>query len=362
LSNSRRTAAVQCRRAPVSPPQYYRSPTSHWQRSNDMDLSPHMGAGAVTELDLSSGCHPISIVDKINAMPALKTSTAFFLHLRANLVLPHSAMSSNVSTPYLEPHTSQTLPSPSPLATNPPLAPLDDIPPLSLDVLTTRDDKASALKLVADSIAQQRQQAASSLATQPILLCFLAASLALVYRHTCSSPTPGLGTALILASGLITTYLLAIRYLASGYLKAAESLTWDWLVDEHGDEDLIIGTRFGGELIGALVLHIEPNISFGGGGKKKKGSISMKGGKGVIRAWTTKLKYRGRGVGGDMLKEAVRITQQRCGKDITMGFAMNHANSSKVLPEALNGVFRKGEMRAARALEGVVGSKGERKR
>jgi hypothetical protein len=165
----------------------------------------------------------------------------------------------------------------------------------------------------------------------------------------------------MLASGVIMAYLLGIRYFASGYLKAAESLRWNWLLDEHGEEDIIIGTRFGTELIGALVLHIEPNISFGG--KKKKGSISMKGGKGMIRAWTTKLRYRGRGVGEDMLREAVRISQQRCGRDVEVGFAMEHANSKRVLPELFNGVFRKGEMRAARALEGVLGNaKGERKR
>ncbi|KAK4454362.1 hypothetical protein QBC34DRAFT_393201 [Podospora aff. communis PSN243] len=326
-----------------------------------MDVSSHMGAGAVPELDLSAGCHPYTIVDKINAMPALKTSTAFFTFLRANLVLPHSAMSSNVSTPYLEPHTSQTLPlpSPSPLASNPPLTAIDDIPPLSLDVLTSHDDKVSALKLVADSIAQQRQQASSSLATHPLLLSALAACLVVVYRYAWRQQNYDIGTVMMLACGAVMTYLLGIRYFASGYLKAADSLRWDWLLDEHGEEDVIIGTRFGSELIGALVLHIEPNISFGG--KKKKGSISMKGGKGVVRAWTTKLKYRGKGIGENMLREAVKISQQRCGRDVEVGFAASHANSVKVLPEMFNGVFRKGEMRAARALEGVVG-KSERKR
>ena len=35
--------------------------------------------GAVAELDLSASCHPSTIVDKINSMPALKTSTGMFL-------------------------------------------------------------------------------------------------------------------------------------------------------------------------------------------------------------------------------------------------------------------------------------------
>jgi len=283
--------------------------------------------------------------------------SAFFTFLRANLVLPHSAMSSNVSTPYLEPHTSQTFPllSPSPLAANPPLAALDDIPPLSLDILTSRDDKVAALKLVADSVAQQRQQASFTLATHPLLLCALAASLAVVYRYAWVQRDQDLGTAMMLASGIIMAYLLGIRYLASGYLKAAEDLRWNWLVNEDGEEDVIIGTRFGNELIGALVLRIEPNISLAG--KKKNRSLSMKGGKGVIRAWTTKLRYRGKGVGEDMLREAARIIRERLGKDSEVGFAREHANSVKVLPEMFNGVFRKQEMKAARALEAVVEKK-----
>lgn len=332
-----------------------------------MDVSAHMGARPIPELNLSAQCHPnTNIVDKINAMPALKTSTAFFTFLRANLVLPHSAMSSNVSTPYLSPHTSQTLPlpSPSPLATNPPLTTLDDdIPPLSLDILTTPADKASALALITDSIAQQRQQAASSLTTHPLPLTLLLASLFLTYRYI--TPPSDLGTTLLLFCSLITTYLLTIRYLTSPYLTLASSFSPSWLLDPHSQtEDLIIATRFGTEIIGALVLHVEPNIVFGTGkrGSGKKGSISMKGGKGVVRAWTTKLRYRGKGVGEDMLREAVRVTRERCGRDAEVGFAREHANSARVLPEGwgFNRGMWKGEFRAARALERV--ERGERRR
>jgi len=96
----------------------------------------------------------------------------------------------------------------------------------------------------------------------------------------------------------------------------------------------------------------------GGGGNKKKGAkaaaASLRGGRGVIRAWTTKLRYRGRGIGGDMLHEAVRITREKCGKDAEVGFAKEHANSEMILPSMFNGRFRKGEMRAARALEKVL--------
>ncbi|KAK0666100.1 hypothetical protein QBC41DRAFT_305541 [Cercophora samala] len=359
----------------------------------DMDGSPQ----AVTELDLSA-CHPNSIVDRINAMPALKTSTAFFTFLRANLVLPHSAMSSNPSTPNLAPTrrplpptttttTTTTRRSPTPQSSRPatPIpAALDDdeIPPLTLEVLSSKQDKLSALKLIADSIAQQRQTASSHIIFHPFPLSCLLATLAVTHRYLLSESD--LGTALMILSSLVTTYLLAVRYLTSPFIRLAESVTPSFLGSE--EEDTVIACRYGDEIIGATVLH----ISRPGGGAsdpnfkrhKQRGSLSsFKGGKGVIRAWTVKLRYRGKGVGGDMLREAVRLTKEKCGRDGEVGFARGHANAGlipvggkgekgdgegreeMVLPEWLNrGWLRKSERRAAQALERVVGEFGNGKR
>ncbi|EOO01416.1 putative acetyltransferase protein [Phaeoacremonium minimum UCRPA7] len=309
---------------------------------------------AIRELDLSA-YHSHSIADRINdAVPGLKTSTAFFTFLRANLVLPPSAMASNVSTPLLEPSVSQTLPppSPSPLA-QPPQTDLDGIPPLSLDVLASRDDKVDAFKLVADSIAQQRQKASLNLVFHPLLLAALIGALSWAGHYGWVTRYKDLGTTLLLVSGIIMTYLMGIRYLSSPYIRVAEALRWDWLVADDGEEDTIIGSRFGDEMIGALVLRLEPNPSLAG--KKKNRALSLKGGKGVIRAWTTKLRYRKRGVGNDLLHEAVRVTREKCGKDAEVGFAQEHANSTMVLPNFFNGPFRKQEMQAARTLEKVLG-------
>lgn len=318
--------------------------------------------------------------------------TAFFTFLRANLVLPASAMSSNVSTPLLEPSVSYTLlsPSPSPLATNEPMnssisaseaAPDlgDDIPPLSLDVLTKHDDKVEALRLVADSIAQQRQQAALALVFHPLCLAGLVAGVTAAWQFAWVARHHDLGLALTLVSGMVMTYLLAIRYLASGYIRLAEELKWDWLVAGSGDEgggggggggglipgeeDTVIGTRFGGDLIGALVLRLEPRWPLSSaaptagrrrGGRNSNNHPSLKGGKGVIRAWTTTLRYRGQGIGADMLHEAVRVTRERCGRDAEVGFAREHANSARLLPDVFNRGFRRSEVRAAKALEGVL--------
>ncbi|KAJ0115321.1 hypothetical protein J7T55_012598 [Diaporthe amygdali] len=331
------------------------------------------------ELDLSAACYPNSISGRLNdVVPVLKTSTAFFTFLRANLALQPSAMS-NVSTPLLEPvGVSQGLApqsSSSPLANhvthaNEESAPepevnLDDIPPLSLDVLTTRNDRVEALKLVADSIAQQRQRASFGLVSHPLLVSGLVAALGLTYQVAWARKSQrerDFGIALTLFAGVIMAYLLAIRYFTSGYIQIAEGLKWDWLVSpDTGDEDVVIGTKFGSEIIGALFLRLEPSPTTP---RKKRGSQNLRGGKGVIRGWTTKLRYRGKGVGADMLQEAVRITREKCGKDAEIGFAAEHANSQMVLPEMFNKTFRNGERRAAGALEKAVGEweAGRRKR
>ncbi|KAK3338278.1 hypothetical protein B0H65DRAFT_552745 [Neurospora tetraspora] len=399
------SSSVHCRPPLRLPPQSYPSSNAintPRQRSNNMDGSHHMSS-SITELDLSK-CHP-RMVDRINAVPGLKTSAAFFTFLRANLVLPHSGLSSNPSTPYLAPYVPPPLPplsrSPSSSSSSssttksskpksksttmtsaPPTVAasgaenLDDIPPLTLDILTTRPAKTDALKLIADSIAQQRQQASYHLITHPACLAVLFAALGVVYQF---APQPDWGTTVMLLSGVIMTYLMTIRYFTSGYIKLAESLSWDWLLNNPSaevvgeqEEDIMLGTYYGTELIGALVLRLEPPASSrssspsssSSSNKQRKShsrhnsfsAKSLKGGRGVIRAWTTKLRYRGRGVGKDMLVEAVRLTREKCGKEAEVGFAAEHANANcgEVLPEWFCGGFRKGERRAARCLEGVV--------
>lgn len=161
-----------------------------------------------------------------------------------------------------------------------------------------------------------------------------------------------LGMALVLHSGVVMTYLLAIRYLTAQYISVAESMRWDWLQSEDGEEDTIIGVRFGKEIIGALMLRLEPSSN--PTGKKRTRASALKGGKGVIRAWTVSLRFRGKGVGTDMLQEAVKVTKEKGGRDAAVGFAKEHANSTVVLPEALNGQMRKGEQRAAKTLEKIV--------
>ncbi|KAI6785423.1 uncharacterized protein J7T54_007065 [Emericellopsis cladophorae] len=320
-----------------------------------MDFDAHNLHVGVRELDLSA-CHVNTFSDTINAVPGLKTSTAFFTFLRANLVLSPSAMSSCANTPILDaavpmqPSLSFQPTSPSPLAVNPPLTPDDDIPPLSLEPLDTAVEKAEGLKLVADSVAQMQQHAAKNAIKHPLSLAGMSLTAAVAYQIT--GKDVGLG--LVLSCGIIMSYFMAVRWMSSRYVTQAENLRYDWLRNpETSAEDIVFGAKCEDTLVGALVLRLQPCYTFpsNNGRRKKSGSVTLKGGRGIIRAWTTDLKYRGTGVGKDLLFEAVRFTKEKCGRDAEVGFAQEHANSLMVMPRVFNGGFRKDEVRAARALE-----------
>lgn len=278
----------------------------------------------------------------------------------------------------MDPISSATIPSPlssPPVEVETPLNAIpDDLPPLSTGILETDTEKEEALRLIADSIAQQRQTSSSHLIFHPFLLPPLVAALAGVYQYAWAY-RQDLGTALLMTCGVVMTYLLGIRYFTGGYIQAAEELRWSWLSPTSSpnpapsEQDLIIGVRFGEQLIGALVLRLEasPSSAHGGGGsggnRRRSRSSLLRGGRGVIRAWTVRLKYRGQGVARDMLHEAVRLTRERCGRDAEVGFAAEHANSKNVLPEAFNAPFRRSERRAAKSLEKVLADwEGSRRR
>lgn len=321
---------------------------------------------AIRELDLSAW-HPNPLVNRVNAVPGLKTSAAFFTFLRANLVL-HSAMTSS-TTPRLDPtnpFASIIAPSLSPFDafasdTTSTLFDLDDanndIPPLSLEVLESRRDKVEGLRLVADSIAQMSQRASLSLVFHPICLAGLSAILAAIYRLGWISSFDA-GLSMTVSCGVFMTYLMSIRYMTNGYVSLAERLRWAWLLRaDDGEEDTLLAARYNDEIIGSLVLRLEPGPSthsLAYSGKRKNRSNSLRGGKGVIRAWTTSLHYRGKGVGKDLLYEAVRVTKERCGRDAEVGFAQEHANSAMLLPEMFNAQFRRDEVRATKALNDVL--------
>jgi hypothetical protein len=232
------------------------------------------------------------------------------------------------------------------------LDPLADIPPLTTTTLTSEDDKVAALKLVADSIAQQRQVASRAVIFHPITIAIYTGIVALTAQFVYKTRSD-FGILLTTLAGVTMTCLIAIRGLTSGYLNLAEDFKWAWIQNEDGEEDTIIGSRYGEELIGACILRLE---RYGNGGGKKKAKSGKSGGKGVIRAWTVRIKYRRGGVGTELLEEAVKVTRDKLGNSAEIGFAAEHANSKMILPSIFNGQFRKKEKKAAKALEAVLES------
>ena len=137
--------------------------------------------------------------------------------------------------------------------------------------------------------------------------------------------------------------LVGVRWAVSGYIGLAEGVGWGWLeggkVEGEGEgkgdregENVVVVSRWGEEVIGGLVVRFvgDGNGAGGGGGggvggRGKRG----KGGKGgggtaYIRAWTVKLRFRGKGVGTGLLEEAVRVCRER-GVD-AVEFAADHAS------------------------------------
>lgn len=139
--------------------------------------------------------------------------------------------------------------------------------------------------------------------------------------------------------------LVAIRSYTAGYIHLAEAFNWNFVTND-GEEDIIIGSRYGEEIIGAVILRLERS---GMGKKKTKGFKT--GGEALVRAWAVRIRYRGKGVGTELLEEAIRISREKLGNSAKIGFAAEHANSTMVLPEFFNGGFRRKEVRAAKSLQ-----------
>ncbi|OAA47858.1 acetyltransferase, GNAT family [Metarhizium rileyi] len=220
----------------------------------------------------------------------------------------------------------------------------DDLPSLTFSVLTREVEKQDAMRLVADSIAQQRQTASFSVIVHPVCFVGLAAACTVVYSQNAHRD---FGTTLIMVCGLIVAYLAGVRLLTAKYIRLAESMKWkEWIADPEGKEDYILAARYGNEIIAAVVLRIAAPA----GSTKKRRSSSVKDGGGIIRAWTTKYRYRNKGIGGDMLRLAILTTRSKCGDGAQVIFDLNHANSACPLYNTFNRPFIKRDEKASKAL------------
>lgn len=173
-------------------------------------------------------------------------------------------------------------------------------------------------------------------------------------------------------AGVTMAGLLTVRWMVAGYLAEAERVgAWRWLrADGYSNTEVLV-TRFGDEVIAALLVagvvdasgNVKRSSSSSSGSSRKKGHRSNNSGgaatanataktKAVIRAWTVCRKYRGKGVGAALLGEAVKLCRHRGWSPPV--FAADHANSARVLPALFNAGFEARERRARDLLERVV--------
>ncbi|KAF1994784.1 hypothetical protein P154DRAFT_364568 [Amniculicola lignicola CBS 123094] len=310
----------------------------------------------------------------IPAIPGFKTSAAFLTSLSANLRIDPD-LPSPLGTPNFR-STSLShlpLPPPSPLhfsivpstgdyynpypspaeteimsTTSPspiPDPPVQALPELKTYTSDNEEERYDGLKLIADSVAQQRQLTSKMLIFHPVNMAVFALTLAIIskYLYKDFDSLLLIGTTI---GGLTMCYLAAVRMISGPYLTLAEDINWDWL-----GEDKLIVVKWGEEIIGSLVLgwaSDEPGRKKGGGRRKR--------GKAVVRGWTVKLKYRGKGVGEGLLEEAVKVAGERGADGIVFG--EDHANSKRILPSLYNGYMDKREKKAEKKLEKVADEKG----
>lgn len=296
-------------------------PTAHRCRWFAHDFSSQLSASQEgTDFHLISLLHPLC--DRI--------FLRLFLVFDLELASPPRTMSGQ--------STVASSPSDSKLATEP----TTSIPELSTYVVTEPEDIRSAHKLIADSVAQQRQLAARAIIFHPIWLGAMVAVFAVVYKllYHDLSDLPLIGTT---GAGCVMAGLTVVRVYTGGYIEHAEHVgTRAWLEGDEDDKDEqdILVTKFGENIIGALIV---------------KGVRDGRKMHGVIRAWTVQQKYRGKGVGMGLLEEVVQLCQKKRWRGPE--FDEEHTNAKRVLPGLFNGPFEKRERRAKRALEKLLRKK-----
>lgn len=190
-------------------------------------------------------------------------------------------------------------------------SPTDGLPQLSTYTAETEEDRIEGLRLVADSVAQQRQVASKVMLFHPVSLAayFVVVAFAAQYMLRWYEDKTMLATTI---GGITMTFLIFIRWMTGGYIGMAEDINMDWL----GDDRLIV-VKWGEDVIGSLVLGWADNDAAKKRGRRRRG-------KAVVRAWTVKLKYRGKGVGGGLLEEAVKVAGERGADGII--FDADHAS------------------------------------
>lgn len=257
---------------------------------------------------------------------------------------------------------------------------------------TNVDDRHAALRLIASSIAEQRQLAVRCILLHPVVLTATLLLLGLglrwvYYIRNIYRTLP----AIFLFSVLVTTCVLLVLHQATrGYLHHSETVgTVAWLREglrrgrsnsngnssknthPPAEDDIIIAQDGNDELIGCLVLRTARTNALTQGHPSANGARAwrahhrrssscssytspMSAGRltGVVRAWTVNPSYRRQGAGLALMEEAVAICRvRRLDGPI---FADDHAHSQRYLPRLFNHEFEVRDQHARRVLTDVI--------
>ncbi len=235
----------------------------------------------------------------IFSKPAFLTTLRSNLHLSASDPSPYSSL---VSTPTSAAFSTALLahPTPSPLSIsttapttyNAPKPEPEPLPLLATSIARQEhvDDRNAALRLIADSVSEQRLANAKAAVLHPASLAVIVLAT-LLLANCCSLPLLFAVVTGMTFFGLTTLYWITMEF---GTLS--HQINWDWLDGGRksghgkGEDPIVVVSRWGEEIIAAMVLRVV---------KRER--------KGYVKAWTVESSYRGNGVGMALLDEGVRV-------------------------------------------------------
>ena len=158
--------------------------------------------------------------------------------------------------------------------------PSTEPPPLTTSHNPNSEELTNGLKLIADSVAQQRQYASRAVIFNPLVLGVYVLGLSMLWSYMVAGHgNDKLPVYFTTSAGITMAFLVGVRKVVAGYIVEAEQMGVSWLVDEDkegpagkkGRIDEVVVTKFGDEVIGVAVWRIlgDPAPAAGGNSKKK---------------------------------------------------------------------------------------------
>ena len=178
-----------------------------------------------------------------------------------------------------------------------------DLPTLTLEPTTVRAERVAALRLISNSIAQQRQTLNRRILSHWHFLApasaFLTAIGAANYRRD-----HGLVMLMIILAAVLTGLFSLVLRFSHDYIERAEALGCDggyarFIGDAapQGDGAVVVVARWDGRVIGAVVLK---NVAAAAAAATAP-TNTTEAARWEVWAWTVDLRYRGKGLGKDLV-------------------------------------------------------------